>query len=371
MEHSPIGASGYARWKACPGSVKLSEGLNSPETPESIQGTRAHELAAMWIKNGNCPKDRFQDLEQEDFDAVEIYVDFVNELKKEPGLQSFVETRFDLGHIYPGLFGTADFVCYSSRHQKLLVLDYKHGVGMPVEVKENLQGQYYGVGAMLQLNLTVKSVELVIIQPRCPHPEGPIRKWQTTPKALEKFLDQLVSDAKLTADPDAKLSVGDWCKFCPAAAVNCPKLREKSIALATECFSVALPYDREKLSEVLRMLPVMQSWINNVKKFAEGEAQDGRIPPGFKIVGKRPVRKWREGWTGERLAQEFGLKPPAMFKQTLCSPAQVEKMVEKSLRSKVDTLVDRVSSGYKLVEDNDPEPGLLDSEIDSFTLIEL
>jgi len=372
-EHSPIGASSYSRWKACPGSVKLSEGLEGQESPESIQGSRAHELGAIWIKNNSCPTRKFEDLEQEDFEAVEVYVDFVNGLlggRNDANTHYWIEPRFDISNIYPGLYGTADFVCYSSRYEKLVVVDYKHGAGLPVEVKANSQLQYYGVAALLELGLPVKSVELVIVQPRCQHPEGPVRKWQTSPKALKDFLDQLVADAKRTEAPDAELSVGDWCRFCPAAPVNCPAVREKSIALGKEYFGPTIPYVPEKLSEVLRMLPVMESWIKNVKKFAEYEAQSGRIPPGFKIVSKRPMRKWKEGWTGERLAQEFGLKPPFMFDQKIKTPAQVEKMITKDMRPKVEGLIDRISSGYKLVEDTDPENALLDSEIDSFTLIE-
>jgi len=372
-EHSPIGASSYYRWKACPGSVRLSEGLEGQESPESIQGSRAHALASLWIKNKFCPTRFFDDLEPEDFEAVETYFNYVDGLigdRNAPTVQYWVERRFDMSAVFPGLYGTADFVLYSHRHEKLLVVDYKHGAGLAVEVKENQQLQYYGVGALLELGLSVKSVELVIVQPRCPHPEGPIRKWQTTPKALRAFLDQLVADAKRTEDPEAELSVGDWCRFCPAAAVNCPAVREKSVALANENFSPTLAYIPEKLSEVLRMLPVMESWIRNVKKFAESEAQSGRIPPGFKIVGKRPMRKWKEGWTGERLAQEFGLKPPFMFDLKIKSPAQVEKMVTKDMRPKIEDLIDRVSSGYKLVEDTNPEQGLLESEIDSFTLVE-
>lgn len=367
-EHSPIGASSYARWKVCPGSVRLSKGHKSQESPESIQGTMAHACGALWIKNGLCPKVKFPELEQEDFDAVELYVDYANRLIKESD-QHWIETKFDLSEFYPGLYGTADFVCYSKRHEKLVVVDYKHGAGLPVEIKENSQLQYYGAGAMCQLSVPVKSIELVVIQPRCTHREGPIRKWQTTPQALDKFLDQLVSDAKRTEAPDAELVVGEWCRFCPASA-NCPKLSERSLTLVKESFSDTTVYDPERLSEVLRMLPVMEGWIRSVKAFAVSEASLGKIPPGFKLVAKRATRKWLDGWTGERLAQEFGLKPPEMYDQKLKSPAQVEKMVDKSIRSKVDDLVTKVSSGVKLVEDNDPAPELLDSEIDSFTLIE-
>ena len=372
MEHSPIGASSYYRFKACPGSVRLSKGLKNLDTPESIKGMRGHELASLWIKNNNCPKTKFPDLEQEDFDAVEIYVDFVNKLlgdRNDIDLQYYIENKFDLSEVYSGLFGTADFVCYSRRHEKLIVVDYKHGAGLPVEVKENPQLQYYGVGAMYELDVPIKSIELVIIQPRCAHREGPIRKWQTTPQALDKFLDQLVADAKRTEAPDAELNVGEWCRFCVASA-NCPKLSERSLALVKESF-VENSYNPEKLSEVLRMLPVMEGWIKSVKAFALSEANQGKIPPGYKIVSKRATRSWKDGWTGERLAQEFGLKPPEMFDQRLRTPAQVEKMITKDLRPKVDDLVDRISSGYKLVEDNDPAPALMESEIDSFTLIEI
>lgn len=374
MEHSPIGASGYHRWRECPGSVRLSEGLPSISSPEAIQGQRAHECAAIWIKNKLCPKNLFPDLEQEDFDAVETYVDFVNGLlgdRNDKMVLYWVEQKFDLGKVYPGLFGTADFVCYSRRHEKLVVVDYKHGVGMPVEVKENPQLSYYGAGALFELELPVKSVELVIIQPRCAHREGPIRKWQTTPEALEKFLDQLISDAKRTESPDADIRVGEWCRFCPAAPIKCPKIRERSLAVAGESFSAASPYDPEKLSEVLRMLPMMSAWIKSVQTFAANEAQGGRIPPGFKIISKRAQRKWKEGWSGERLAQEFGLKPPELFDHKVKSPAQVEKMISKELRANVEALVDRVASGYKLVEDTDPGQALLDSEIDSFTILEV
>lgn len=375
MEHSPIGASSYYRWKECPGSVKLSDGVEQVETPDSQVGHRAHELAKIWINNNLCPKEKFQDLEQEDFDRVEVYVDFVNKLlgdRNDPDLQYWVERKFDLSEVYPGLFGTADFVCYSKRYEKLVVVDYKHGVGIPVEAKENPQLQYYGAGAMYELDLPVKSVELVIVQPGDFRSEDMVKKWQTTPQALDRFLDQLVSDAKKTELEDAEVKLGDWCRHCPAAASRCKKIRERNLSLVKDNdFGPTLPYNPEALSEVLRMIPIMSAWIKRVQAFAAAEANAGRIPPGFKIVGKRANRKWKEGWTGERLAQEFGLKPPEMFENKLKSPAQVEKLLDKQMRKHVENLVDRVSSGYKLVEDNDPSPALLESEIDSFTIIEI
>lgn len=335
----------------------------------------AHEMAALWLKNSRMPPhEKFPDLDIEDIEAVEKYVDFCESLigdRNDPDIQFWIEHRFDMSDIYPELFGTVDFAVYSRRHKTLLVCDYKNGAGLPVEVKENSQLKFYGVGALHELRLPAESVELVIVQPRASHPEGDIRKWKTTSEALFNFLGDLISDAEKTKDPNAELVVGEHCKWCPAAANACPKIRDRAIAVSKESFVPGLAYDPSKLSECLNMLPTMEAWIKGVREFAVREAQAGRTPPGWKIVGKRPSRKWKEGWSGERLAQEFGLKPPEMYDQKVKSPAQVEKIIDKVLKPRVELLVNYVSSGYKLVEDQNPEPALSESEIDSFTLIEV
>ena len=50
--HSKIGASSMKRWQACPGSVKLSEGIESRSSVFAEEGTKAHELAEKWLNEG-------------------------------------------------------------------------------------------------------------------------------------------------------------------------------------------------------------------------------------------------------------------------------------------------------------------------------
>jgi uncharacterized protein DUF2800 len=380
-EHSPLGASSYYRWKACPGSINLSQGIEKQESIYAAEGTKAHEIAAKLLK-GNAVTEL---IEPDDMEAIATYVDYVNSLranKTDKEVWCKIEHRFDLTEYYPELYGTADAVVYSYALQKLVVIDYKHGQGIPVEVvdapgpngepgKPNSQLMYYGLGAMHELqHLPIRSVELVIVQPRCFHKDGPIRKTAVSPQSLLEFLGDLITDAKATTLPGAPLSVGDWCRFCPAAASVCPAIREKSLELAKEHFSQTSPYSPSKLGEVLSMLPTMEAWIKGVRQFAYEEAQAGRIPPGWKVVAKRANRKWLENWTAERIAQELGLKPPEVFEQKLRSPAQIEKLIPKHLHAAMELIVVQESSGNTLVPDSDSRKSVGGGVHDVFTVIE-
>ena len=373
-EHSPLGASSYYRWKACPGSIRLSKGIEKGSSSYADRGTYAHNIAAMALQLGHPPQN---DLDPEELESVQAYVDYVQSLVKPFSTQevwSKIEHRFDLTTLYPELYGTADAVIYNYNLQKLVVIDYKHGAGIPVEVETegvgNSQLMYYGLGAMYELGLPCKSIELVVVQPRCFHRDGPIRKFTTTSTQLLDFLGDLIADADLTKDPNAPLRVGDWCRFCPASAVNCPAVREKSLAAARQVFSPTTAYNAQALADTLEMLPTIEAWIKGVREFAYQEAQHGRIPPRHKVVAKRATRKWKPTWTAERIAQQVGLKPPEVYDTKLKSPAQIEKLIPKTLHAAMELLVDYESSGSALVPETDNRPSIGRSVKDVFSIIE-
>lgn len=357
--HSPLGASQYDRWGkslgGCPGSVRLSEGIEKHSSEYAERGTQAHSLG--YAKLMGQPWALLGD-EEEDA-AVDKYVDYVNSCaapnQPPPAAQRWLERRFDLTRYYPNLYGTADAVIYWPATKRLKVIDYKHGAGIPVEVEDNAQLMYYGLGAMASLDAPVVDIELVIVQPRCFHASGPIRSWKTTPGRLIEFVADLVDDAKATADPNAPLVPGDHCRWCPAKP-TCPALHAKSKALATQTFSSLAAYDPEKLSETLLMLPVMETWIKGVREFAYREAEQGRPPPGFKLVDKRATRKWREDVNHDNLARNLGLKPPEIFETKLKSPAQIEKMCSKEALKVFSDFVTSESSGKTLAPMSDKRP---------------
>lgn len=346
--HSELGASSYSRWKECPGSIRLSAGIPNISSSYAEEGTRAHEVAAILL--GRLQPDR--PVEDEMLEAVKVYTDFVESLRaKGPSFEA-IEEKVSLDKFYPGLFGTADYIAYFAEDRTLYVVDYKHGAGIAVEVFENEQLLYYGLGALYGKNFPVERIVLVIVQPRCSHPDGPVRAWETTPINMLDFLYELVINAKRTADPNAPLKTGDHCRFCRAQAI-CPEQNKQSLVLAQQAFSLIAPYDPEKLATTLRLLPQVKAWCSSVTEFAYREAESGRIPPGFKLVEKRATRKWAPGVASETIADLVGIARHEAFDQKLKSPAQIEKLCTKDGKKLLEELIVAESSGKTLVEESD------------------
>lgn len=342
--HSRIGASSMNRWANCPASVRLSKDMPNSSSSFAEEGTRAHDVAANILlgQKHDCDDDEM-------LEAVMVYVDFANELKKGCSFYA-VEERCDLSALHPGLFGTSDLIVYHDKTKTLHVGDYKHGKGIAVEAEENEQLLYYALGALMKTQLPCLWVEMIIVQPRCFHPDGPVRKWKISVTELLDFSADLVDAAKRTEDPKAAVVPGDHCRFCPAAPV-CPELHQVAITSAQEEFAPAFSYDPEKLKDILGKIPAIEAWAKSVKEFAYREAQAGRVPPGYKLVPKRANRKWINEKEAEKfLLLELGLDYLQAIKEpTLKSVAQIEAMLKNKDDKKIlETIVIKESSGDTL-----------------------
>lgn len=387
--HSKIGASSSKRWLACPGSIALSAGIPNRGSQYAMEGTAAHELAEMCLideldaqyfvatnhvitVHDNGAEYPFP-VTQEMADAVQVYLDFVRD--GEP-FDTLVEVKFHLKDLHEGLFGTADCVQWFADEAKLRVIDYKHGQGTPVEAEGNPQGMYYALGALTTLRFPARVVEIVIVQPRCPHGAGPIRSWTI---GVDQLLDwqadlldgvkrvELATEAHGRVCDDTEqawfagqfLASGDHCKFCPASAVpgRCSAIAEKQQALARVEFAPMVDYDPAKLAQALLDIPMVEQRIKAIREFAYAEAEAGRCPPGWKLVEKRATRKWREvsevlGGLRDVLPAEVGaddLYEPAKLK----SPAQIEKLLPKDQRAILAELTVKESSGHTLAPAED------------------
>jgi hypothetical protein len=356
--HSELGASSYKRWKACPGSVRLSRGVERKSSAYADEGTRAHELAEALLCGvrsfdySNKPGDMVE--------AVMTYVNYVSQLRAQGPAWEQIEAKLDLAEYHPKLFGTGDYVCYFPSTKILHVVDYKHGAGVPVEIEEdglgNVQLLYYAAAALHKARVPVRAVVITIVQPRCPHPDGPVRSWSCDGVFMLDFLADLVADAEKTEDPDAPLNPGSHCRWCPAVGF-CPAIKSRAVVEAAKVFAPAIPYEPSKLAETLSKLDSIEAWAHGVREFAYREAEAGREIPGWKLVDKRPSRKWAEGVLGSKLAAELGVLEESLFEQKLKSPAQVEKLIDRSRRGVLDEFTVKESSGKKLVPVSDDRPG--------------
>jgi len=352
--HSSLGASSYNRWKNCPGSVNLSKNIPKTESSYALEGTRAHQLAADILLGNNIVKKDYTD---EMFEAVKVYTDYIEGYIGHDLYEVDIESKLDLTSYHPDLYGTGDAILYNKFTKRMKVIDYKHGAGIAVEVKNNPQLMYYGLAAMHQKKQPVQELELIIVQPRCFHKDGPIRSWITNPMTILDFAADLVADAIKTEQQNAEINPGEWCKFCPALPMHCPKVRENSLAIAKEVFAPSTPYSPNKLAEVLHKIPILKAWIKSVETFAYGEAQKDRLPTGWKLVNKREIRQWNDNVNADKLQRHFRIFTEDFSKpEILKSPAQVEKFIPKEHKEQLQQFYKKKSSGTVLVPEEDKRP---------------
>lgn len=382
--HSELGASKAERWMACPGSVAEAAKYEEPPSSEyAIEGTHAHTLGETALSASTPPRDFIgRTLEDHEgafaadadmADAVEVYYETVcGDMKAAgPGALLFIETGFDLAHIHPDLYGTNDAAVYDPATGRLRVYDYKHGRGKVVEVERNPQLLYYALGAIRKLGHAhpVREVEIVVVQPRCPHPDGPVRRWLVDPLELFDWEADLADAVALTGQPDAPLAAGDHCRWC-AAAPGCPELLALTANAATEAFSAPpgddpLSYSPDQTAEFLGRADVLEIWIKRVREYAYQIANQGGEIPGFKLVDKQGRAKWTDEETAGALLWSWGYDDSAYFNPPkLRTPAQVLASLKKDEGTKeggkrekvpaaVEKLIERKSSGTALVPESD------------------
>lgn len=381
--HAVLGASSSHRWMECPGSIKLSEGLENIQTVFAREGSAAHAVAEKCLEldknaeefvgqlvEGYDATEEFEAIHVDDdmADAIQVYLDTVRaEIEKFEEPEIYIESRFDLSHIYPGMFGTNDCLVYCPRSKKLVVFDYKHGQGIAVEVERNPQLMYYALGALTgKHNRPIDEIELVIVQPRCPHKRGPVRRWSTTVDDMLDFIAELQSAAKNTEDPDAEFHAGDWCKFCPAAGI-CQTLEGYVYEIIRADFTkdgeiiVSDPnkISPKRLAHILSNGKVIDNFLKSVRQIAHKEALAGRTIPGFRLVQSKPRRVWRNEEVVIEDLLDMGLSTKQLYHpKKLKTPAQVEAYLGKKAKKTIEHLWVSQSKGISLVQEGDPRPDL-------------
>ena len=227
-KHSAIGASSRYRWANCPGSVKLSEGMPNKSGLAAQEGTAAHEIVALALSRAFSENISTREILAKTIEALHVYTDYCESLKK-PGVITHIEHKFDMSKlVFPGLYGTGDFIAYDPATKILHVVDYKHGEALVVEVEHNLQLEYYGLGALVTLGYPCAYVQMTIVQPRAYHPSGPIRSWRVPSLYFLEVEANIVAEAKETRKAKALLLSGTQCMFCPAKTI-CPQKHKTAV----------------------------------------------------------------------------------------------------------------------------------------------
>jgi hypothetical protein len=361
MQHSNIvGGSTAKRVINCPGSVALVQKMPpKPSSEHADRGTLLHNMMEEILVSGDAPESfigaRYNDqiLTQELIDEkIKPAMEALDAIDPDQTMEYEVETRVGFGDLLPGVFGSTDLI--GRIGNRAIVLDWKFGDGVMVEVEENPQLMFYAAAAMRTKEAQwafegATEIEMVIVQP----PE--VLRWVTTPERIAKFELELVQAVKQAMKADAQLAVGDHCRWCAAKPI-CPKMTG-AVDRALKVQIDALP--AAQISNYLKNADMLEDWIKDLRSLALQMLESGAKLPEYKLVAKRAIRLWSDEEKAKVALFAYGLTESEVMESSVVSPAKAEKALKKRKLGLPEDLVVAISSGNTLASVDDPRPEVM------------
>lgn len=289
-------------------------------------------------------------IDQEMFDAVDIYHDLLRAVEWSGG-ETYCEKPQDCSIIYPGMKGTPDaftVIRTPAGRWRLRVADLKYGFRF-VEVWNNWQLIIYAVAVAAAFNLPLDTeIELVIVQPRSYHREGPVRKWNTTLHELQPLVAQLQAAAQRAMSPNPMCVINPGCRDCPGRHA-CTTLQNGALSeLDTSDSALPLELTAEALADEMRRMEYAQQKIkarlSGLQSQAESMLRGGKTVPGYEMAATFARERWRDG-AADVIAGLGVLYKAKTTEQRPISPAQARRVLPPSI---VAMFAHKPSTGVRL-----------------------
>lgn len=367
--HALLSASGAHRWLVCTPSAKLEEQFPDTASEAAEEGTLAHELAEMKVRNYFNTDDvskrkltyaikklKENKLWQDEMlTHTDSYLDYIRsisiKLPSRPAVE--IEKRLDLGAYVPGGFGTADFIMFQG--EDLYVVDFKYGKGVPVSAEENPQMMLYALGAYQAYCFLypVRKIHLAIVQPRL----DSISEWTCSLDDLLKFGVYVTERAALAFDGEGDFSPGEeQCRFCRAKQ-QCRARADYNVQMAFSQDKGKIPplISSEEAGRYLLQREDLEKWLKDLKEWALAECLAGHEVPGWKAVEGRGSRDWTDMDAAfEKLTKSGMTEEVMLWEKKPLTPAQVEKLIgEKNFQDAVGEFVTKKPGKPALVKESD------------------
>lgn len=408
--HDILSPSGADRWMICRGSVMLTKDLPNPDSPYATEGTDYHYLASICLEEETNAADYVGQalpsgalVTEDNAASLQKYIDLIRSLHAANGGELLIERKVPTHKLTGepnGRGGTSDAIIVPPEEgDELIVADLKFGMGVQVYAEHNRQGMFYAMGALELYELwdIVKTVRIVISQPRLDH----VSEWTCSIEHLREFAEEVKRAAKpiverlinpkltpLPLVPDEKA-----CRFCLNKAVLlpsgdmriCPALEEFANRTMLDGFETidgdkklvlddkkkpVINVTGEKLASLMKKSYLLETFASGVydmitaaRAMVEHELQNGQDVPGWKLVeGKKGNRKWKDEDRVEELFKQFRLLTDEMYKQSLITPTDAEKLFKKKDNpgrwKKVQKWIEQAAGKPSVVPAEDKRPPL-------------
>jgi hypothetical protein len=322
----------------------------------AVDGTHSHTLLEHCVKAGAADPSPMVGIKMKDDDGefivnadrvarVKVAIDYIKQRHAESlGIaQLIAEERVNPQWLLTrdDLHGSVDVQIHDSLHGVLEIIDYKDGMNDAWD-SAILQMEQYAVGALAGFKIAkpnpypYKTVRMTVIQPKLALRGGQAIRSVDYP--VEKVVDEvartIVIEAAATDRPDAPLVPGEkQCKYCRAKG-GCAALSTKALEVVdvTDITTSAAEKDPTKMTDdqivqIMEAAPLLRQMLEGVEKEAQTRLERGVDIPGLKMVNGKGHRAWKlsEDEMAERL-RKMGIPKESVYKTTLVSPAQAEKL---------------------------------------------
>lgn len=365
--HARLGPSAAHRWLTCPGSVRLVDTLESTESSSVYagEGTRAHtraEIEARYAfkqitrKEYNERISEWKDEttadEQKEMGVhARSYVKFIKSVIGDAeGVVVLIEQRVQTG--VPGCWGTADCILVFPSLKKIVVIDYKYGIGIRVDARDNPQLMLYGVGALESFNdvLDFEEVEVCVYQPRLSH----VDSWKIKVGQLVRWRDEDVYPmAELALSTEGYIKPSPKaCQFCPVSG-NCLARMKQATELDFGNPDLLKP---EEMGVALNSLTSIERWCKDVRAVALRQIySEGIDIPGWKVVKSGGRRVITDPDSAIDLLVDAGFDEDAVSRRSPKTLADLEKVAggAKRLQTLLGDLLIKSEGKEALAPDGD------------------
>ena len=247
MKHATLSPSASHRWLVCPGSVEANVNKPWKQSIPALEGTSAHSLLETCLRLGTTPEEFFgsvlepghMTIDEDMIDGVGYALDYVHAyVANNPKTKVLVEHSVSFGAAIGATdeqgFGTSD-VILDNYPIECVVIDYKHGVGISVSVKDNSQLLLYAVGMRAQRG-RYQRYRKVVVQPRLARRKPVQEAPALTDIKVMQWVDKVVRPVvPLALGKGAPRVAGAHCRYC-AANGNCQAQYSLAMKKAQEEF---------------------------------------------------------------------------------------------------------------------------------------
>lgn len=343
MKHAVLSPSSSHRWLVCPGSALANVGKKeSAPNAYALQGTSAHALLEVCLRLDDEPtrylgrklhRDHMV-IDEDMADGIGYALDYVRSyVANNPATiirpEYTVHYGKSIGTSDAKAFGTSDIIL-DNYPVEVVSLDYKHGIGIPVSIKDNSQLLLYLLG-MRQARGSYRRYRKVVVQPRLPK-RRPVQEASVTEAQLINWVDKTVRPiVPIALAPGSYRVAGEHCRYC-AADGNCVAQYELVQEKAAKEFKMATKNPKgltpEQIGKMLLTLATLEQIGASVRERAIELVHSGVEVPGYEADTTAARRIWSDEERANNALERMGLEKRDRYSVELLSPAQAEKVLK-------------------------------------------